>query len=461
MSQSYTPRPHQKLAVDFIMKNQRCNLWAVPGMGKTSIIYAVLDILRLAGSSFFPVLVIAPKAVCELTWPAEQLKWTQFKDLRIVQILGNEDLRNNALMTIGDVYVINYENVPWLIQSFAGRKWPFRIVVADESTKLKNFRTQGGGGKRSNALSTVAEHVGRWINLTGTPAPNGYKDLWGQQWYVDFGQRLGTSYSAFEKRWFFKNEYTKQVELRHPSCKEEIDKLLSDCTLALRAEDWMDVHQPNFIPRYVILPPEARKVYAEMERAFFTELETLSHTVPITAVNAAALSTKLLQMASGAVYDDGKVARQVHDAKIEILRDVIEELQEPLLVAYWYRFEISMLQKAFPKFRVFSGHADEKDWNSGKIDLMGVHPQSAGHGVNLQYGGRAMAHFTHTWNLELRQQVCERIGPVRQKQAGFDRAVLHYDLISKDTIEEEVLQRTDGKMSVQEALMLAQARRHV
>jgi SNF2 family DNA or RNA helicase len=457
VSEIWTPRPHQQLARSFILKHQRCNLWAVPGMGKTSIVYSALDLLKLAGSSFFPALVIAPKKVCELTWPAEQTKWTDFKDMRIVEILGSQDLRDNALMTMGDVYVINYENVPWLISAFSGRNWPFRVVIADESTKLKNFRLNSGG-VRSKALSTIAQHTGRWINLTGTPAPNGYKDLWGQQWFVDNGERLGHSHTAYMNRWFVQNQYTRQVELRHPDCKKEIDARLNDCTLALRAEDWMSVHAENRVPREVLLPADARAQYDLLEKNLWVELSNLKE---VNAINSAALSQKLLQMASGMVYDDAKIAHWVHDAKVEALRSVIDELQEPLLVSYWYKYEPALLKKAFPDFRLFKNKQDEDDWNAGKIPLMGVHPGSAGHGVNLQFGGRAMAHFTHTWDLELRMQVSERIGPVRQAQANLNRAVIHYDLIAKGTIDEEVLQRIDGKMSVQEALMLAQSRRHV
>lgn len=456
--QHFEPRAYQKLAAKFIYDHPRCNLWAVPGMGKTSIIYSVVDLLKLVGSAYFPVLVIAPLKVCELTWPAEHLKWDAFAGLNIVQITGHENLRSTALLTLGDVYVINYENLPWLVKQFAGRTWPFRIVVADESTRLKNYRERGGG-KRSKALSEIAHIAGRWINMTGTPAPNGYRDLWGQQWYVDFGHRLGSSYTAYMRRWFYENPYTRVVELRHPDCQKEIDSILADCTMSLRAEDWMQVAEPNTIPREVLLPPTARAIYDKLERDFWIEIAQLEARREVTAVNAAALSSKLLQLASGAVYDDTKTPTYVHDAKVEALRSIVEELNEPLLVSHWFRFEIPMLQKAFPEMRVFRTKQDEDDWNSGKIPLMAIHPASAGHGVNLQYGGRAMAHFSHTWDLEMKMQVQERIGPVRQKSAGFSRAVLHYPIIARNTLDEDVIARTDRKMSIQDALMAAHARR--
>ncbi len=456
--QPFTARPHQRLGIRFLREHQRCNLFATPGAGKTSMVYMLLEMLRMAGSTFFPALVIAPKAVCELTWPAEASKWTTFHDIRVAQILGDESLRMDGLMSMADVYLINYENIPWLVQQFAGKTWPFRIVIADESTKLKGYRSKQGT-KRAKALASIAQQTGRWINLTGTPAPNGYQDLWGQQWFVDFGERLGTSYTDYMRRWFVENPYTKQVELRHPDCKAEIDKLMADCTLSIRAEDWMDVDAPNYIEREVRLPPAAAALYRQMERDFWIEIQQLEARHEVTAVNAAALSQKLLQLASGAVYNDGKTPTFVHEAKIDALRSIIDELQEPLLVAYWYKFEIPMLQKAFPDFRVFRGTQDEADWNAGKIKLMGVHPQSAGHGVNLQYGGRAMAHFTHTWNAELREQVEARIGPLRQKQAGLDRAVVHYDILSYGTLDRDVRERVGKKLDVQSALLAAHARR--
>jgi SNF2 family DNA or RNA helicase len=458
VSQLFIPRPHQKLGIKFIRDHARCNLFATPGSGKTSMVFMLLEHLRLLGSSFFPALVIAPKAVCELTWPAERDKWATFHELSVVQILGQERQRTDALLSLGDVYVVNYENLPWLVAQFAGKPWPFRIVIADESTRLKGYRSRQGT-KRARALASVAQHTGRWINLTGTPAPNGYQDLWGQQWFVDFGQRLGDSYENYMRRWFVEDQYTKQITLRHPDCKQEIDARLADCTLSIRAEDWMDVGKPNYVEREVRLPASAMALYKQMERDFWIELQAMESRHEVTAVNAAALSQKLLQLASGHCIADGGGAKFVHSAKLEALESIAEELQEPLLVAYWYRAEIEMLQKHFPDIRIFKDQRDEKDWNDGKIKLMAIHPQSAGHGINLQYGGRAMAHFTHTWNAELREQVEARIGPLRQKQAGLDRAVIHYDILAAGTLDRDVRDRVNSKLDVQAALLRAHARR--
>lgn len=468
MSKVWTPRDYQVIAADFIIENQRCNLWAQPGLGKTSTVYMVLDILSLAGSGFFPALVIAPLAPAETAWLDEPRKWDIFNGMRVVPILGPHQRRDEALTERADVFIVNYENVEWLVERLGGR-WPFGIVIADESPRLKSFRgflqtnalghtflNSGKGGARSTALAHVARKASRWINLTGTPATNGLKDLWGPMWFVDHGSRLGRTFGDFKKRWFFENPFAKAVELRHPDCEAEIHAAVADVSLSLRTADWLPVHEPLIVERPVILPPDARKLYTQMERDLFVEIQNN----PVAACNAAVLSNKLLQMASGAVYDSTKAARWVHDAKIEGLRSIVEELSgEPLLVAYWYQWEQEALKRHFPHIRFYRGKEDQDDWNAGRLTLMGVQPASAGHGVDLQYGGCKMTHFTHTWDLELRLQIAERIGPARQLQAGFDRVVTHYNLVAKNTLDEDVLERQDAKQTVQSALMAARAKR--
>lgn len=448
----FVPREYQFLARDFLLDVPRAALWAMPGLGKTGTVYSALDILKMCGSSFFPVLVLAPKNVALNVWPEEQKKWIDFHGMRVITIMGERDARDDALMRRGDIYVINYENVQWLVQKL-GRKWPFKIIIADESTRLKNYRLKGGGA-RSSALAQIANATGRWINLTGTPSPNGLKDLWGQTWFQDFGHRLGRTYTDYMKRWFYSNPYTRIVE-PHAHSFAEINAKLTDVTMALRTEDWLDVKKPQEFPIFVDLPPEVRRIYDRMEKDFFIESERLN----LTAGNAAALSSKLLQIASGAVYGENKVVNWMHDAKIEALTSIKNDLAgEPLLVAYWYKWEVPMLQKAFPDMRFYKTKRDEDEWNSGKIEMLGVQPASVGHGVNLQNGGRAMAFFTHIWDLELRDQIVERIGPARQLQAGLDRVVLLYNIIARNTIDEEVIERQHSKRSVQDALMLARAR---
>lgn len=455
LSQIWTPREHQILASDYIFDHKRCNLWAHPGLGKTSIVYRLFDLLMLCGSGFFPVLVVAPLAVARDVWPAEQQKWTDFHGLRVVPIIGSTpQQRIAALMLQADVYTINYENLVWLVEYF-GDKWPFRIVVADESTRLRGYRTGAGNGtKRSGALATIANKTGRWINLTGTPSPHGLESLWGQQWFIDYGARLGTSYNSFMKRWFVVEAFTQQVIPRE-NARKEIYEALADCAMALRAEDWLDVEEPSFNEKRVNLPPEAMKLYKQMERKFFADMPGGQ----IVAFNAMTKSNKLIQMASGSVYntEDG-TSHHLHDAKIEALRSLYDELGENLLVVYHFKFEIDAILKEFPEARVYRKKADEELWNSGKLPMMLIHPKSAGHGLSLQHGGRAIAFFTNTWDLELRLQVLERIGPARQLLSGYERVVLVYDILANNTMDDNVIARLLGHATEQEALMAARAR---
>jgi hypothetical protein len=422
-------------------------------MGKTSSVMKLFDLLQLCGSNYFPALVIGPLAVARDVWSAEQQKWTDFAGLRVVPIIGSTPkARIAALMLRGDIYTINYENLVWLVEYF-GDKWPFKIIVADESTRLRGYRLKGQGTKRSTALGSIAHLTGRWINLTGTPSPHGLESLWGQQWFIDFGHRLGHSYTDYIKRWFTVDPYTKAVEPR-PNARPEIYAALADCAIALRAEDWLDVREPHFFEKRVNLPPEARAQYRTMEKQFFADMPEGK----IIAWNAAAKSGKLIQIASGSVYDENSVDHPVHEVKIEALRSLYDELGENLLVVYHFKFDRARILKEFPEARAYEGKAEEDLWNSGKLPMLLVHPKSAGHGLNLQHGGRAVAFFTNTWDLELRLQVIERIGPARQLQSGYDRAVLIYDIIGNDTIDVNVLDRLEGRATEQDALMAARAR---
>lgn len=423
-------------------------------MGKTSAIYKLFELLKMCGSNYFPILVIGPLPVARDVWPAEQQKWKDFAGMRVVPIIGSTPRqRICALLLHGDVYTINYENLVWLQEHF-GDKWPFKIVIADESTKLRGYRLKGQGGKRATALGKVAHLTGRWINLTGTPSPHGLESLWGQQWFVDFGHRLGNSYTDFMKRWFIVDPYTREVAPR-PNARPEIYAALSDCAIALRAEDWLDVKKPHFFQKFVTLPPDARVHYKTMEKQFFVDMPEGK----IVAWAAVAKSGKLIQMASGSVYNtETKIAHHIHDAKVEALRSLYDELGENLLVVYHFKFDIDRILKEFPEARVYKGKAEEDLWNSGKLGMLLVHPQSAGHGLSLQHGGRAVCFFTNNWDLELRLQVLERIGPARQLLSGYDRAVLVYDIIADKTIDVNVLDRLEGRADEQSALMAARAR---
>lgn len=460
MTQTWVPKPYHEIGLKFLLDTQRAAIWMPPGFGKTSLVYALLDILKLAGSKFFPALVIAPKQVCDLTWPAERDKWSQFQDLTVVNIAGSAKQRMAALHTKADLYCINFENVEWLVE-VCGANWPFRIVIVDEATKLKGYRTKQGG-KRASALARIARDTGRFIELTGTPAPNGLKDLWGQIWFLDFGGRLAPAYNQFMQRWFIQEAYTRRI-IPRAGAEKEIHELLSDCAAAFRTEDWFDIQKPVVYRRPVRLPPEGAALYRKMERDFFvrlTEIQGENRDAEVTARIALTLSSKLLQMAAGGVLDDEKSPQVIHEAKLDDLESLINELGgENLIVVYQFVHEAKMVQKRFPHAQVFMGKREEKSWNEGNIPLMLLHPLRGGHGTNLQHGGRSMAFFSPFWDLELRSQVIDRIGPVRQAQAGYDRAVNVYDLMALDTLDQTVLDRTDEKQTVMDALMAARALR--
>jgi SNF2 family DNA or RNA helicase len=466
----FEPRPYQRIAAKFLLENKRANLWAKPGMGKTGTVLTALDILKLASSSFFPAIVLAPLRVAQVVWPGEQRKWIDFEGMKVATILGTAQEREEALLRTGcDVFVVNYDNIQWLVERL-GRKWPFRIVCADESTKIKNFRgwldpdgnfkTNGKGGKRSAALASIAQNTGRWMNLTGTPATNGLSDLWGQQWFVDYGKRLGRTYGDYKRRFFMTDEYTGALSAQM-GAEPVIHQLLADCTMALRPEDWLPIEQPINTKIEVEMAPAVAKMYRKMEREYFIELGNPGQLTQVEATNALAKSAKLLQLAVGAVYDAEKHVHHVHDGKLDALEDVIEECGgEPVLVAFHFRFDVARIKQRFPDAREIKTEQDVADWNAGKIQLGLGHPASLGHGQNLQDGGRIVVFYSHTWDLELRLQFIERVGPTRQAQSGYKRSVLIYDLVTLGTIEREVLMRHELKLSIQEALMMARAQRN-
>jgi len=357
------------------------------------------------------------------------------------------------------VFVTNYDNLVWLQSHYADAKrpWPFKRVIADESTRLKSFRLRQGGA-RAQALGKVAHtQVSHWINLTGTPSPNGLDDLWGQQWFIDAGQRLGRTYNSFQSRWFRptkQGQFTSWSPADHAAA--EIQDRLADCTLAIDPRDWFDLDAPIVNVIEVTLPPTVRRQYEELEKKFFSEID--GHDVEI--FNAAAKTMKLLQMANGAVYVDpdgspDRLTLEAHDGKLDALGSIVEEAGgAPVLVAYHFQSDLARLQRAFPTGRALGSEPGTiREWNEGRIPILFAHPASAGHGLNLQDGGNIVVFFGHWWDLEQHDQMIERIGPVRQKQAGHDRPVFIHYIVAKDTIDEVVMARRDGKRTVQEALM--------
>ena len=460
----YAPRPYFDLAMDFLSSHKRMNLWAGMGLGKTSIVETYLDIAYNVWGDSDPTLVLAPLRVARSTWPEEAQKWEHLEGLEVASVTGDETERIAALKRPAHAYAMNYDNLPWLRERFPGTRWPFKRVIPDESTRLKSFRLRQGG-VRAQALAEIAHTVvDEWINLTGTPSPNGLKDLWGQQWFIDQGSRLGRTYGAFEERWFGYKRVTDAITHKpgiepviFPHAQEQIMARLADCSLTIDAKDWFDLDDPIVNVINVDLPKSARAKYRELEREMFMLLEQ-GQTVEV--FNAASLSIKCLQLANGAVYLDperyGKdVAIEVHAAKLEALDSIIEEAGgAPILVAYHFKSDLARLQRAFPQARQLD--ADPRtieDWNAGRIPLLLAHPASAGHGLNLQDGGNILVFFGQWWDLEQHDQIIERIGPVRQMQAGHERPVFIHYIVARDTVDEVVMARRNGKRGVQDLLL--------
>ncbi len=390
----FVPRPYQTMIRDHILDTGRCAIWAGMGMCKTSSTMTALDAIQLVDDA--PVLVLAPLRVANSTWPEEARKWDHLAGLQVVPIAGSEAERRLALRVDAPIYTTNYEQLPWLVEHW-GERWPYRTVVADEATKLKGFRLRQGTN-RARALGRVAHtKIKRFVELTGTPSPNGLQDLWGQAWFIDGGKRLGRTFDAFKQRWFRPDPSGFGIQAL-PHAQAEIQAALADVCLTVEAKDWFDLREPIVNNIFVDLPMRARKHYVEMEKQMFTELD--GHEVE--AFGAAARTVKCLQIANGAAYvGEGNTEwKELHDAKLQALDSIVEETQAPVLVAYHFKSDLARLRRAFPQGRALDADPQTiRDWNAGRIPLLFAHPASAGHGLNLQDGGCTLVYFGHWWNL--------------------------------------------------------------
>jgi SNF2 family DNA or RNA helicase len=404
-----------------------------------------------------PVLVVAPLRVARSTWPDEAAKWDHLKGLCVMPIVGSLKERLLAMRMPAQIYTTNYENLPWLIDHW-GDRWPYETVVLDESTKVKGFRTRQGG-IRARALGKIAHtKIKRVTELTGTPCPNGLKDLWGQIWMLDAGHRLGKSFSAFSDRWF-RPDHSGFGLKPLPHAQAEIQDRLRDLCITVDAKDWFHLKDPIINNIYVDLPVTARKHYMDMEKQMFMQLD--EHEVE--AFGAAARTIKCLQIANGACYvgDSNDEWKELHDAKLQALESIVEEAAGmPVLVAYHFKSDLARLQRAFPTGQPLDAdpHTIQR-WNKGGIPVLFAHPASAGHGLNLQDGGNILVYFGHWWNLEERMQILERIGPTRQMQSGHNRPVFVHNIIAAGTVDQLILERVESKREVQDILLSAMKRK--
>lgn len=416
------------------------------GLGKTVSTLTAIDSLLNDYFAVDRILVIAPLRVAQSTWTDEIEKWDHLKHLTVSKILGSEPNRKAALLKKADIYIINRENVPWLVSHLAGH-WIFDMVVIDELSSFKSAKSS-----RFKALRSVRPKMRRVVGLTGTPSPNGLIDLWSQMFLIDMGERLGKSITNYRQHFFHPGAANGHVVYNYKINKgseEEIYNRIGDICISMKAVDYLDLPERVDHNIKLELSEEQFKQYCEFEKSQVLELLSGPE---ISVANAAALTNKLLQYANGALYDEDKNWHEVHDIKLDALEEIIEEANgKPVLVFYSYKHDLERIAKKFGKrVRTLDGPAEIKQWNDGKIEILIAHPASAGHGLNLQKGGNIIVWFGLPWSLELYQQAVARLH--RQGQTSM---VMNYRLIVKGTMDQDVLRALDYKAVGQDALMEA------
>jgi SNF2 family DNA or RNA helicase len=440
----YNPWPYQEAAKQWILDKPECALFLDMGLGKTVVTLTAIDELMYDRFEITRVLVIAPLRVAEDTWLTEARKWDHLQHLRISRVLGSRNARIKALNAPADIYVINRENVPWLCDYF-GKDWPFDMIVIDELSSFKSATA-----RRFRALRKSRVLADRVVGLTGTPAPNGLIDLWPQVYLLDRGERLGSTITAYRARYFVPGKRSGHIVYEWKLQKEadaQIHAAISDICVSMTAADYLTL--PERIDRTVNVHLNELDMvrYLEMERDMLLEL---ADTV-ITAGSAAAVTTKLLQLASGAVYDQVRQVHELHQAKLDSLEDVIEASNgQPVLVFYAFRHDVDRIKSRFPDARELTSVDDIAAWNRGEAPILLAHPASAGHGLNLQAGGSVICWFGLPWSLELYQQANGRL--YRQ---GQQRPVIIHHLVAEGTIDEDVMKVLQGKAERQDALIEA------
>lgn len=432
--------PYQKKAIAFIEDKKKCALFMEMGLGKTASTLTALQYLKDQGK-IKRTLIIAPLRVANTVWAQEIEKWEHIT-LKGVICTGGQENRIRALKSAGDLFIINRENVKWLIDlAKKKKKWPFDCVVIDESSSFKS-----PSSRRFKALKLALPKINYMVLLTGTPAPNSLMDIWSQIFLIDGGDRLGKTMTNFKNRYFHQTGYGGYTYQLINGKDDEIHAKISDICLTMKAEDYLDMPKRIDINTTCEMPPKARAEYNELEKQFFIQLETGEIEVSTSAVMAG----KLLQFCNGAVYDNDKEYHVTHDSKIEALKEIVEDNpNENILVAYNFKSDLERLKAAFPKAVVLDRKgACIPKWNEGKIKMLLAHPASAGHGLNLQHGGRLIVWFGLNWSLELYQQFNARL--YRQGQTQGVRIV---HLVSDGGMDKRVLMALSSKAETQEELL--------
>ena len=441
----YTPHSYQQRATDLVVSKKSVGLFLDMGLGKTVITLTAVNELIYDRFEVYRVLVIAPKRVAEDTWTREHKKWDHLRELRISKVLGTAAQRLRALEQDADVYVIGRDNVVWLVDHYSKKKhWPFDMIVIDELSSFKNPQA-----KRFRALRKILGVTQRVVGLTGTPSPNGLMDLWAQVYLLDRGERLGRTIGAYREKYFragARNGYVVYKWEPLKGAKEQIEEKISDICVSMSAADYLTLPEriDNVIP--VKLTDAEMELYKRMEQDQLLQIEDSD----VVALNAAAVMTKLLQIANGSVYSmDGTVVN-IHDAKLEALQEIIDTTDSPVLVFYSFKHDLDKILEAVSGARVLNGPEDIRDWNDGKVRVLLAHPASVGYGLNLQEGGRTIVWYGLTWSLELYQQANARL--YRQ---GQEKPVIIHHLIAEGTVDEQAMAALQAKDTSQAALLAA------
>lgn len=444
----FKPHDYQKHCIDKIITTKKLGLFLDMGLGKTVTTLTAVKELKYNRFEVQKVLVIAPKKVAEGTWSREACKWDHTKMLRVSPVLGSQAKRIKALNTPADIYIINRENVCWLVDYYKN-DWPFDMVVVDESSSFKSHKA-----KRFKSLSSVSSHIERMVLLTGTPSPNSLADLWSQVYLLDGGQRLEKRYTHFREKYFDPGQRNGYVVFNYnakPGSENAILSRISDICISMKASDYLQL--PDVVDHEVpvVLDSKAAKAYYELEKQMVLQLPEDDEEISV--ASAAALSNKLLQLANGAVYDDDHNYYEVHNCKIDAFLELIESLQgKPALVFYNFQHDKARILKALEKsklrVRELKTAADEDAWNNHEVDILLAHPASSAYGLNLQEGGNHVIWFGLTWNYEQYTQANARL----HRQGQTEKVIIHH-LICSGTRDEDVMQALKRKEDVQEWVM--------
>lgn len=445
----FKPHGYQQHCISKIIEIKKLGLFLDMGLGKTVTTLTAVKELKYNRFLVRRVLVIAPKKVAEGTWTKEAAKWDHTKMLRVSPVLGSRAKRIRALNTPADIYIINRENVVWLVDYYRNA-WPFDMVVVDESSSFKSH-----SAKRFKALASMGGHIDRMVELTGTPSPNGLEDLWSQIFLLDGGERLGKRYTQFRERYFQPDKrgangmvYSYEAK---PGTEESILEKISDICISMKAEDYLQLPDLTYHEIPVVLDAKSQKAYRELEREMVLQLPEDEADISVTS--AAALSNKLLQLANGALYDEDRQVHEVHKCKIEAFLELIESLQgKPALVFYNYQHDRTRILDALAssglRIRELKTTQDEDDWNNREIDILLTHPASSAYGLNLQQGGNHVIWFGLTWNYELYTQANKRL----HRQGQEEKVIIHH-LVCSGTRDEDVMQALQRKDDVQSWVM--------